>query len=201
ASDGPALGSAVCSLRASSGSRGRGIPPRAHGILPPSGPRAHAPSHCGMRGNLLSWGPPPLSILEWRLSRSFRSRCDCDHKKAFFHLGPAVRGAREKITFLKWVRGVFPGKNRSRKRGLIGANYGGDCSGALAAMPGLVALAMCRQGPLASPAVQAAGACAALSREGGSPLGFAVEDRLVLHAIVAREPAHQRTVHPIVEHP
>src|SRR5262249_26567333 len=151
--------------------------------------------------NLLSWGPPPLSILEWRLSRSFRSRCDCDHKKAFFHLGPAVRGAREKITFLKWVRGVFPGKNRSRKRGLIGANYGGDFSGALAAMPGLVALAMCRQGPLASPAVQAAGACAARSREGGSPLGFAVEDRLVLHAIVAREPAHQRTVHPIVEHP
>src|SRR5262249_57970367 len=129
ASDGPALGSAVCSLRASSGSRGRGIPPRAHGILPPSGPRAHAPSHCGMRGNLLSWGPPPLSILEWRLSRSFRSRCDCDHKKAFFHLGPAVRGAREKITFLKWVRGIFPGKNRSRKRGLIGANYGGGFSG------------------------------------------------------------------------
>src|SRR5207247_2066928 len=42
---------------------------------------------------------------------------------------------------------------------------------------------------------------AARSREGGSPLGFAVEDRLVLHAIVAREPAHQRTVHPIVEHP
>ena len=79
-------------------------------------------------------------------------------KRRFFTLGPAVRGAREKITFLKWVRGVFPGKNRSRKRGLIGANYGGDFSGALAAIPGLVALAMCRQGPLASPAVQAAGA-------------------------------------------
>ena len=129
ATDARALRSAACFHRASSGSRAPGIPPRAHGTLPPSGPRAHAPSHCGMRRNLLSWGPPPLSILGERLTRSFRSRCDCDHKNAFFHLGPAVRGAREKITFLKWVRGIFSGKNRSRKRGLIGANYGGDFSG------------------------------------------------------------------------
>jgi len=39
----------------------------------------------------------------------------------------------------------------------MGAIYGGDFSGALAAIPGLVALAMCRQGPLASPAAQASG--------------------------------------------
>src|SRR5262245_59396842 len=35
----------------------------------------------------------------------------------------------------------------------------------------------------------------------GSPLGFMVEGGFVLQAIVAREPAHQRAVRPIVEHP
>src|SRR5262249_13765756 len=35
----------------------------------------------------------------------------------------------------------------------------------------------------------------------GLPFRFTVEDGLVLQAIVAREPAHQRTVPPIVEHP
>src|SRR5262249_40907901 len=34
-----------------------------------------------------------------------------------------------------------------------------------------------------------------------SPFRFTVEDGLVPQPIVAREPAHQRTVHPIVEPP
>src|SRR5262249_61625741 len=62
ATDAPALRSAACFRRASSGSRAPGIPPRGHGILPPSGPRAHAPRDRGGRGNLLSWGSPPLPI-------------------------------------------------------------------------------------------------------------------------------------------
>src|SRR5262249_15907568 len=62
ATDAPGLRSAACFLRASSGWRAPGIPPRGHGILPPSGPRAHAPSDCGVRGNSLSWGPPPLHL-------------------------------------------------------------------------------------------------------------------------------------------
>src|SRR5262249_35962275 len=62
ATDAPVLRSAACFLPASNGSRAPGIPPRAHAILPSSGPKAHVPSDCGGRGNSLSWGSPPLPI-------------------------------------------------------------------------------------------------------------------------------------------
>src|SRR5262245_17986854 len=68
-------------------------------------------------------------------------------------------------------------------------------------MPGLVAPGNWLSGPSAAHAWQALTPAAAPSREPCSPLGFTVERGLVLQAIVAREPAHQRTVHPVVEHP
>src|SRR5262245_16486367 len=36
-----------------------------------------------------------------RLTRSLRSRCDCDHKKAFFTAGAALHPSRAKVTFPK----------------------------------------------------------------------------------------------------
>src|SRR5262249_58471058 len=83
----------------------------------------------------------------------------------------------------------------------MGAIYGGTFTGALVAIPGLVALAMCRQGPGLTCLAGSAGMRPRDLANPGLPLGFAVEDGFVLQAIVAREPAHHRTLRPIVEHP
>src|SRR5262245_60237761 len=58
------------------------------------------------------------SILDGRLTRSLRSRCDCDHKKAFFTAGSALRGRWEKIKFSREVRGVAGQKTRPKNSAL-----------------------------------------------------------------------------------
>src|SRR5262245_57256199 len=74
-------------------------------------------------------------------------------------------------------------------------------TGPLGPIPGLVAAGTLLPKALAFARLAGFDARALPSRETASPLGFAVEDGFVLQAIVAREAAHQRAVHPIVEHP
>src|SRR5262245_42076 len=154
-----------------------------------------------MRGNSWSWGPPPLSHLSHKLVRSVRSRCDCDHRKCVFCALDGHRRWRVKITFSKGVRGEIAIKTAPWRRGFFRALRCGTSAGAFGPLRGLVAPGNLLARSSASHAWQALTPAAALSRERSSPLGFTVERGLVLQAIVAREPAHQRTVHPIVEHP
>src|SRR5262249_4654285 len=138
--------------------------------------------------------PPSIE----NLVRSSRSRCDCDHKNAFFTAGAAPPFRQQKPSSHRRL-GINCEAWRLERRSPL--SRPGDCPVG-APNTRLGCIRPCAAGPPPASSARRLGArgCV-ISQRLGSPLGFALEDGFLLQAIVARETAHQRAVHPIVEHP